>query len=66
MRELTLEQVATLAQAAGFDLSSAELVDVMHQLNVIIAGVEKAQHPDLDAIDPLPILTEGEVDDARP
>ncbi len=64
MRELTCVEVTILARATGFELPDEELVDIMHQLNVIIAGVSRATHPELDTVDPLPICSAEQVDHA--
>ena len=63
MSDLTSEEVAALARAAGLVVSDDDLLEVTHRLNVTISGIEKFTHPDLGTITPLPFRSLEEVDD---
>ncbi|MBM3924531.1 MAG: hypothetical protein FJ320_00855 [SAR202 cluster bacterium] len=54
MKPYTYDEVAMLAKAAGIKwVKGADLVEVTHRLNFIIQGVEKFEHPDIDATPPV-------------
>ena len=63
MPDLAFDEVKVLARAAGVVLSDDDLVEVTHRLNVIVSGIERFSHPDLDASNPLPFRPLEEVDD---
>ena len=63
MSNLTLEEVAALAKAAGLVVSDDDLLEVTHRLNVTISGIEKFTHPALDTITPLPFRPLEDVND---
>ena len=65
MPDFTFEEVAALARVAGLALSDDDLTEVTHRLNVILAGVERISHPDLDTVDPVPFYPLDEVDYER-
>ncbi len=61
MPEVTVDEVKAMACAIGLPIKEEDLVEVMHRLNVIISGVERFSHPDLDKVDPLPFRPLEEV-----
>ena len=61
MPEVTFDEVKTLGRIVGLEISDEDLVEVTHRLNVIISGVEKFSHPDLDRVDPVPFRPLEEV-----
>jgi hypothetical protein len=63
MSDLTFNEVAALAKAAGVTLSEDDVVEVTHRLNVTISGVENFSHPDLYTIEPVPFRPLEEMDD---
>lgn len=65
MSDLTFEEVAALARAVGLVLSDDDLVEVTHRLNVIIPGVERISHPDLDTVAPIPFPRGEEMDNGQ-
>ena len=65
MPDMTFEEVAGLARAAGLVLSQEDLVEVTHRLNTVIADVEGFSHPDLDNIAPVPFRSLEETDDGQ-
>ena len=54
MSDLSFDDVASLAKAAGVELSQEDLVEVTHRLNVTIEGVEQFSHPELHTIEAVP------------
>ena len=62
MPDMTPADVKTAALAIGLTIDEKDLVEVTHRLNVIVSGVERFSHPDLDKVDPLPFRPLEEVD----
>ena len=54
MPDMTPDDVKAAARAIGLTIGEEDIVEVTHRLNVIVAGVERFSHPDLDKVDPLP------------
>ena len=54
MPDLTPENVKVLANSIGLDIQETELLEITHRLNVIVAGVESFEYPDLDDFEPTP------------
>jgi hypothetical protein len=54
MSDLSFNDVASLAKAAGVKLDQDDLVEVTHRLNVTIEGVEQFSHPELHTIEAVP------------
>jgi hypothetical protein len=65
MADLTFEEVAVLARAAGVVVSEDDLVEITHRLNVLISSIEAFSHPDLDTVSPLPFHPLEELSGAR-
>ncbi|PZC51064.1 MAG: hypothetical protein DK304_000299 [Chloroflexi bacterium] len=61
MPDLTPENVKVLANSIGLDIQETELLEITHRLNVIMAGVEGFEYPNLENFEPTPFpsLEEG-------
>lgn len=62
MSDLTYEEVAALARAAGVVVNDDDLIEVTHRLNVTVSAIARFSHPDLDTVNPLPFRPLEEVD----
>jgi hypothetical protein len=64
MTDLSFEDVATLARAAGLRLAADDLTDITHRLNMLRSRLEQFDYPGLEAFDPVPFfpLEEGDND----
>lgn len=63
MVNLSTDGVTALAHAAGLAVSDEDLIDVTHRINVLLSGMEKITHPDLDSVDPALFLPPEEQND---
>lgn len=56
MVDLTREEVIALGHAVGLEIQDPELAEVTYSLNALLEALEQINPPDLDDIQPLPII----------
>ena len=56
MTDLTKEEVRALGHAVGLEIQDPELTEVTYTLNVILEALEEINPPELENIEPLPII----------
>jgi hypothetical protein len=60
MRDLTLDQVRALAEAAGFSMTEDDLAEVTHRVNAFLDALAPLAALPLDAVEPLPAAPDPE------
>jgi Asp-tRNA(Asn)/Glu-tRNA(Gln) amidotransferase C subunit len=56
MAELSKDDVGALGRAAGLTIQEPELTEVTYSLNALLQALEALNPPELDRVEPLPIL----------
>ena len=56
MVDLTPHEVQALARAAGLTIQEPDLTNVTQRLNVLWQALEAIDLPELDGVEPLPML----------
>ncbi len=56
MADLSETELTALAKAAGIHIPPALLTEVGYSLNALLETLDKIDIPDLDRVEPLPIL----------
>ena len=56
MADLTAAEVTALAKAAGVEIPEALLPEVRHSVNAVLEALDQIDVPDLDRVEPLPII----------
>ncbi len=64
MPELTNQEIQALGRAVGLDIQEPELTQVGYSLNAILEGMAAIEVPGVNAVEPLPLLTDPEATDA--
>ena len=64
MPELTNQEIQALGRAVGLDIQEPELTQVGYSLNAILEAMAAIEVPDVNAVEPLPLLTDPEATDA--
>lgn len=64
MPDLTETEILTLARAAGVTIPPELVADVGYSLNGVLEALDNIDVPDLDQVEPLPIILPGPPADA--
>ena len=64
MSELTNQEIQALGRAVGLDIQEPELTPVGYSLNAILEAMAAIEVPGVNAVEPLPLLTDPEATDA--
>ena len=56
MRDLTDTEVQAMGYAVGLELDGTELTEVTHSLNAILEMMDALEAPDLNAVEPVPLI----------
>ncbi len=56
MADLTKEEVRALGHAVGLEIEDPELTEVTYSLNAILEALGEVNPPELENIEPLPII----------
>jgi hypothetical protein len=56
MTDLTIEEVRSLGHAVGLEIQDPELTEVTYSLNALLEALEELNPPELEKIEPLPII----------
>ncbi len=56
MPDLSTEDVKSLTRAAGLDVAEPMLSELTHNLNALREVLENVNPPELDGVEPLPII----------
>lgn len=56
MVNLTKAEVTALGHAVGLEIQDPELTEVTHSLNAVLDALDAINPPELENIEPLPIL----------
>lgn len=56
MADLSEAEILTLAKAAGVNIPAALVAEVGYSLNGLLEALGKIESPDLDQVEPLPIV----------
>ncbi|MDE2778396.1 MAG: hypothetical protein OXI91_01795 [Chloroflexota bacterium] len=64
MPDLTEAEILTLARAAGVTIPPELVAEVGYSLNGVLEALDNIDLPDLDQIEPLPIILPGPPADA--
>jgi hypothetical protein len=56
MPDLRPEEVRASLRAQGLEVTDDDLPEVTHRVNAMQEALEKLEHPDLDAVEPLPVF----------
>lgn len=63
MPPLNHQEIQALGRAVGLDIQEPELTEVAYSLNAMLEAMAAIDVPDVNAVEPLPLLTEAEVTD---
>ena len=61
MALLSNQQVQALGLAVGLNISEPELTEVAHSLNAILESMAEIDLPEMNLVEPLPLLIPEEV-----
>ena len=64
MSELTNQEIQALGRAVGLDIQEPELTQVGYSLNAILEAMAAIEVSGVNAVEPLPLLTDPEATDA--
>ena len=64
MPELTNQEIQALGRAVGLDIQEPELTQVGYSLNAILEAMTAIEVSGVNAVEPLPLLTDPEATDA--
>ena len=64
MPELTNQEIQALGRAVGLDIQEPELTPVGYSLNAILEAMAAIEVSGVNAVEPLPLLTDPEATDA--
>jgi Asp-tRNA(Asn)/Glu-tRNA(Gln) amidotransferase C subunit len=56
MPELSQQEVQALGHAVGLNIREPELTEVTYSLNAILESMAEIDLPDMNAVEPLPII----------
>ncbi|HXH08649.1 MAG TPA: hypothetical protein VNP04_02590 [Alphaproteobacteria bacterium] len=56
MADLTIEDINSLTRAAGLDIAEPMLTELTHNVNALREILENVNPPELDGVEPLPII----------
>jgi len=56
LADLTKEEVRALGRAVGLEIEDPESTEVAYSLNALLEALDKINPPDLDSVEPLPII----------
>ena len=60
MADLSKDDIKSLGRAAGLELEEPLLTEVGYNLNALRDLVDEVQAPELDQVEPLPVIPPGE------
>ena len=63
MPPLNHQEIQALGRAVGLDIQEPELTEVAYSLNAMLEAMAAIEVPSVNAVEPLPLLTEAEVTD---
>lgn len=63
MPPLNHQEIQALGRAVGLEIQEPELTEVAYSLNAMLEAMAAIEVPGVNAVEPLPLLTEAEVTD---